>query len=478
MNRMKQSWRIVGSITLLLAAIGFADGQTQVDLATQSKDVDFSVAISTKPAKAGTVIPPSCSVGEAFFKTNAPAGQNLYGCTSTNTWSQMGGTGGAGLASQLGDFAASNTSASVQTLGAGCSSATPCQIRTGAILFTMTAPVTLSLSGVSTSGTVFWYLSPSQVLTAGHNSSATLTCSAGCTVVTGITAFPPDATPLWQTTFTANAWGAINPATMDKRAFLSRNVIAPGSGISSSSDPTTGIQTLSTDPTIVPRYFTQVGAPSGSCTSGRDFDTRSDSPYTQYGCQNGSWATFGGGGGGGTAAIDFFNWPLVTYYNGGYLSTNVGKTNSTTVLGVSTVSGTGPASQSYAIGSILIYHSQSLMVTKQISSTWSAAAGTIDVSFTAINRDGNGGSNYNISVYAGCSTPGSTGSDFTYGTASTVSIATGSTTGVVSTYTAAGVNLPGSCAASSPLQIWLVRGADSNTSNLALYQIQATIRGN
>ena len=53
MNTMKQSWRIVRSIVPLLAAIAFADGQTQVDLATQSKDVDFSGAISTKPAKAG-----------------------------------------------------------------------------------------------------------------------------------------------------------------------------------------------------------------------------------------------------------------------------------------------------------------------------------------------------------------------------------------------------------------------------------------
>ena len=184
------------------------------------------------------------------------------------------------------------------------------------------------------------------------------------------------------------------------------------------------------------------------------------------------------GGGGGTAPIDFFNWPLATEFNGTFYVTNISGSNVSVIVTVSTVSGTGPASLSYLVPAILIYHSQWLYTTKQISSTWSAAAGTIDVSFMAINRDGNGGSNYNISVYAGCSTPGSTGSDFTYGTASTVSIATGSTTGVVSTYTAAGVNLPGSCAASSPLQIWLVRGADSNTSNLALYQIQATIRGN
>jgi len=287
MNIMKQSWRIVRSIVPLLAAIPFAHGQTQVDLAAQSKNVDFSGAIFTKPAKAGTAIPPSCTVGEAFFKTNASAGQNLYGCTSSNTWSLMAGITGAGLAS-VGDFAASNSSASVQTLGAGCSSAIPCQIRIGSVVFTLTAPVTGTLSGTSASGTVFWYLSPSQVLTAGHNSAATLTCSAGCSVASGILYFPPDATPLWQTTFTANVWGAINPA-MDKRAFLSRNVIAPGSGVSSASDPTTGIQTLSTDPTIVPRYFTGSGAPASTCTAGRDFYTDTGGAHLYFCSSTNTW---------------------------------------------------------------------------------------------------------------------------------------------------------------------------------------------
>jgi hypothetical protein len=286
MNTMNQSWRIVRSIVPLLAAIAYADAQTQVDLATQSKDVDFSGAISTKPAKTGTVIPLSCTVGEAFFKTNALAGQNLYGCTSTNTWTQMGS---GGMASQIGDFAASNTSASVQTLGAGCNSANPCQIRTGSVVFTLTAPITGTLTGTNTSGTVFWYLSPSQVLTAGQSSAATLTCSTGCTAVTGITAFPPDATPLWQTTFTANVWDAINRATMDKRAFLSRNVIASGAGVLSAADPTTGIQTLSTDPTIVPRFFTGSGAPAGNCTAGRDLYTDTSGAHLYFCSSTNTW---------------------------------------------------------------------------------------------------------------------------------------------------------------------------------------------
>jgi len=279
-------FRLVELIVPLLAASAFVDGQTQVDLAAQSKNVDFSAALFTKPAKAGTAIPSSCTVGEVFFKTDAAAGQNLYGCTSANTWSPLGA---AGTGSQLGDFAVANTSASVQMLGASCSTVTPCQIRTGSVLFTMTAPVTLSLSGVSTSGTVFWYLSPSHVLTAGHNSGSTLTCSAACSIASGITSFPPDATPLWQTTFTSNVWDGINPATMDKRAFISRNVIAPGSGVSSVSDPTTGIQTLSTDPTTVPRFFTGSGAPGGSCTAGRDFYTDTSGAHLYFCSSPNTW---------------------------------------------------------------------------------------------------------------------------------------------------------------------------------------------
>jgi hypothetical protein len=60
--------------------------QTQVDLGKQTKNVDFSAASATKPNKSGTSLPGTCSAGETFFKTDAPAGQNLYACTSTNTW--------------------------------------------------------------------------------------------------------------------------------------------------------------------------------------------------------------------------------------------------------------------------------------------------------------------------------------------------------------------------------------------------------
>lgn len=61
--------------------------------------IDGSGATTTKPMKSGTSLPATCSVGEQFFKTNATAGQNLYGCTATNTWTlQAGGGGGVSCA--------------------------------------------------------------------------------------------------------------------------------------------------------------------------------------------------------------------------------------------------------------------------------------------------------------------------------------------------------------------------------------------
>jgi hypothetical protein len=82
-------------LTVLIAVSAAA--QTQVDLRTQSKAVDFSAANLTKPMAAGTALPSTCSTGQMFFVTSASAGQNVFGCTATNSWSlEAGGSGGGG----------------------------------------------------------------------------------------------------------------------------------------------------------------------------------------------------------------------------------------------------------------------------------------------------------------------------------------------------------------------------------------------
>ena len=87
-------------VTILLLAACHGQGQTRINLRTQTKDADFSAAAATKPAKTGTVLPASCSVGEVFFKSDAPGGRNLYSCGAANVWTQLGGVvkSGCGLA--------------------------------------------------------------------------------------------------------------------------------------------------------------------------------------------------------------------------------------------------------------------------------------------------------------------------------------------------------------------------------------------
>ncbi len=85
--------------TALAAIVVFAaPGQTLVDLRTQAKSIDFTAANTTKPFKSGTILPATCSVGEAFFKSDAPAGSNLYACTALNAWTLEAGVAGLNIA--------------------------------------------------------------------------------------------------------------------------------------------------------------------------------------------------------------------------------------------------------------------------------------------------------------------------------------------------------------------------------------------
>ena len=85
--------------------------QTQVDLRTQSKGVDFQAAPYTKPLKSGAALPITCGVNEAFFLTTAPAGSNIYTCNSANTWSLQGG-----IVFMGGDVTGTSASSVVQKL--------------------------------------------------------------------------------------------------------------------------------------------------------------------------------------------------------------------------------------------------------------------------------------------------------------------------------------------------------------------------
>lgn len=92
MKRLISLQPVLCGMTILAAY-----GQTKVDLREQARNVDFSAATLTRPVKTGTALPAACGVGELYFLTTAASGQNLFGCSATNTWVQMSGAGGGGV---------------------------------------------------------------------------------------------------------------------------------------------------------------------------------------------------------------------------------------------------------------------------------------------------------------------------------------------------------------------------------------------
>lgn len=75
---------------LVLALSLSLQAQTKIDLAKQATNADFSAFSATRPAKVGTSLPTCSGSGWLYFKSDATAGRNLYGCVS-GTWYQLGG---------------------------------------------------------------------------------------------------------------------------------------------------------------------------------------------------------------------------------------------------------------------------------------------------------------------------------------------------------------------------------------------------
>lgn len=264
MRRHETGW---GVLLLAAALPAWMHGQTAVDLRMQSRNVDFGNAPSTRPFSTGTVLPASCAVGNMFYLTNAPAGQNMYGCTGTNIWTLEGGNGGgAAMASELGDFQAVRNTPTNLLIGNSCSTGTPCNVRVGGSTYSFTAPASVNVS--SGTGTLYIYISNNGTFTVGSN--VTAACASTCIPVSGITAFPPDGIPLYSWTVTG---GTLDTAGgTDFRSFLSTSSVAAGTGLVSTLAG--GIPSLSVDSTLV---MLQTSVPATSTTA----------------CNQGQWATDG-----------------------------------------------------------------------------------------------------------------------------------------------------------------------------------------
>ena len=91
------------SITITgLVLVWTASGQTKLSLSSQSKDVDFTGAASTRPFRSGSTLPAACGTGESFYLTTATPGQNLYACTGANQWTPLAGSSLPSVAGQSG----------------------------------------------------------------------------------------------------------------------------------------------------------------------------------------------------------------------------------------------------------------------------------------------------------------------------------------------------------------------------------------
>jgi hypothetical protein len=84
-------WRYFITCLLSLDILG---AQTLIDLRSQTREIDFRQAPSTKPLKTGSMLPATCDAGDFYFLLTAAAGENVYGCVTANTWVRQSGAKG------------------------------------------------------------------------------------------------------------------------------------------------------------------------------------------------------------------------------------------------------------------------------------------------------------------------------------------------------------------------------------------------
>ena len=109
-----------GVIVMCLSLSGaLVRAQTQIDARTQTKNIDFSRAVSTKPVKTGVDLPSSCSAGELAIKLSDTAGKYLYICAAADTWMSWSTQSGLPPVAGQADSVLSNdgTAAAWRTIG-------------------------------------------------------------------------------------------------------------------------------------------------------------------------------------------------------------------------------------------------------------------------------------------------------------------------------------------------------------------------
>jgi len=292
--------------TLLWLVSSVCGGQTLVDIKTQTKNVDFSGAASTIPARSGSSVPATCKLGEMFFNTSNAPGQNLYLCAPANTWTVLAGGGGSTvgtvLSASTGQFAyyASNGSTvSGHTLVAG--DIPPLNYQP-LLAFTGTGTKTASSTGTFTAndcakwdangniidagapcGTSGGGSSTFSSLTGGTNTAATMLVGSGASLAaTGTGTIAATSVPA------SGVTGLAPSATSDT---TNASNITSGT-LSASRLPATAVTTASATGTAS-KFVSATAA--GSANNCAKWDSNGNVADAGVPCNNGNFASLGGG---------------------------------------------------------------------------------------------------------------------------------------------------------------------------------------
>lgn len=196
-----------------------AHAQTRVDIRAQAKNADLSQMNPTRPLQVGTALPVSCSTGDLFFKSSAPSGQNIYGCTNVNTWTlQSAGSQGGSASFQMaiGDLKPSYN-ASTLTIGTG-------------YCWGINKPsAQATITAGSGNGNFVAYCTDTQTIVVEHSLTAgvTIQCTNCNTIALATPTVPEGMYKIASGAITAGAFSSVN----DDRTFMTGHRHTNGAGM-------------------------------------------------------------------------------------------------------------------------------------------------------------------------------------------------------------------------------------------------------